>query len=100
MLSIILVIMVVLLNRKSVVAITEWLDADLFGVALVMFAISYFIRKLITQIIPPSFSLFEGLLTSLVFAILDLMTYYGGALALIGIILLVFTVVYKFLNRK
>ena len=99
-LSIVLIIMIIILNRKSVVAITEWLDADLFAVSFCMFAISYFIRKFITRIIPPSFSLFEGLLTSLIFAILDLMTYYGGALALVGIILIVFTVVYKFLNKK
>ena len=99
-LSIVLIIMIILLNRKSVVAITEWLDADLFAVSFCMFAISYFIRKFITRIIPPSFSLFEGLLTSLIFAILDLMTYYGGALALIGIILIVFTIIYKFLNKK
>lgn len=99
-LSIVLIIMIIILNRKSVVAITEWLDADLFAVSFCMFAISYFIRKFITRIIPPSFSLFEGLLTSLIFAILDLMTYYGGALALIGIILIVFTIIYKFLNKK
>lgn len=99
-LSIVLIIMIILLNRKSVVAITEWIDADLFAVSFCMFAISYFIRKFITRIIPPGFSLFEGLLTSLIFAILDLMMYYGGALALIGIILIVFTVVYKFLNKK
>ena len=99
-LSIFLVIMFVLLNRKSVVAITEWIDADLFAVSFCMFAISFLIRKFITRIIPPSFSIFEGLLTSLIFAILDLMMYYGGALALIGIILIVFTVVYKFLNKK
>lgn len=99
-LSIFLFIMIIILNRKSVVVMTEWIDAELFGVSFAMFAFSFLIRKFITRIIPPSFSLFEGLLTSLIFAILDLMTYYGGALALIGIILIVFTVVYKFLNKK
>ena len=99
-LSIVLVIMIILLNRKSVVAITEWIDADLFAISLCMFAISYFIRKNITQIIPSGFSLFQGLLTSLVFAILDLMMYYGGALALIGLVLIVFTLIYKIMNRK
>jgi len=99
-LSIVFMIMIIILNRKNVIAMTEYIDADLFGVALVMFGISYFFKNNIGRFIPESFSLFEGLLTSLVFAILDLMIYYGGALVLIGIILIVFTFIYKIMNKK
>ena len=71
----------------------------MFGVALVMFASSYVIRTNITNIFPDSLGILEGFLSSLIFVVLDSMTFYGGALAIIGGIMIVFTLTYKILNR-
>lgn len=91
------IFLIFILTKKSIIAMTEWIDGDLFMVSLSMFIFSYFVKQNLTRILPPG--ILEGLLTSIAYTVLDLMNFYGLVIMGIGVALILITGVVKLLER-
>lgn len=88
-LSIFFLLMIVLLNRKSISSITRWVDTELFIVSLSMITSSYFLKKYLPDNIPLEIDALHGFIIQIVFTILDIMTYYSVIILIVAITLMV-----------
>ncbi|MBN2367924.1 hypothetical protein JXC34_02820 [Candidatus Woesearchaeota archaeon] len=103
LLSLVNILFIVFLNRRSIPAIVEWVDADLFFVAILMIGLNYYVKmqlSMLVDLLPFSIPLLEGILTDIVFVILDTMMFYGFILVGVVVFLAVVGLILGLLMRK
>ncbi|MBN1502279.1 hypothetical protein JW930_01940 [Candidatus Woesearchaeota archaeon] len=94
-LSFFFLMLIIILNRKSISSIAKWVDTELFIVSLSMLTSSYLIKRYLPDNIPVDIDILKAFLMQIIFTILDIMAYYAAIIIVVAIVMMIVATVFK-----
>jgi hypothetical protein len=95
LLSFALLMMIIMLTKKSFKSMTHWIDMDLISVGVGFVLPGLLLKDKISQLVSMQLPFLEGFLTDIIFAVINTMMYYGWFLLGAAFVLMIISFFFK-----